>query len=113
MAWKNRYGRYAGRARYYGGRARRWAGKNKSGLGLGGSFLAGAAIGMTDFDKNIPYEIKILVASLPSGVTKMIPGSGALVQLCRGMLIGDIVQARTGINLASSLGGSSSSFQGV
>lgn len=112
MAWRNRYRRYSGRARSYGGRARWWASRNKSGLGLGGSFLAGAAIGMTDFDKNIPYEIKILVASLPSGVTRMIPGSGALVQLCRGMLVGDIVQARTGVNLAGGLGGSSG-FQGV
>lgn len=99
-----RFGNFRKRFRGYGGRAKAWYGRRssrtKSALGVGAPYLVGVAIGLTDYDKQIPYEVKIALAALPTGVTRMIPGSGPIVNIVRGMLIGDIIQARTGFNLA-------------
>lgn len=110
MAWRYKGSRFQRGVRRYGRFTRR-ANRRIGVLGMSGAFIAGAAVGLTDYDKMIPYEVKIAVACLPSAATKMIPGAGALVQLCRGMLIGDIVQAKTGFNLGGAAG--SAGFQGV
>lgn len=108
MAWRKRYGGYKSRAYSYGGRARRWAGRNRKGIGIGGTYAAGVIIGLTEYDKMIPVELKVGLACLPTGVTRMIPGGSTLANLMRGILVGDVIQARTGVNLSGFLGGNGS-----
>lgn len=87
--WRN-YKRkfYTSRAYKFGRRAYR-----KSGLQLSTEFLAGAAIGLTNFDQKIPAEIKLIAACAP------VKGLGKIKALAQGMIIGDIIQARTGFGL--------------
>lgn len=104
--FKNFRKRFSG----YGSRAKSWGRKNKRGIGLSGTFIAGVAVGLTEYDKLLPYEAKIAIACLPNAVTNKVPSGGAIVQLVRGMLIGDIIQARTGFNLAGAASSTSGSF---
>lgn len=101
MAWKKRFRSYGKRFSGYASRARGWGKRNKGSVGIGAPFLAGVGIGLTDYDKLIPLDVKVAIACLPTGVTRMIPGSAPLVNIVRGMLIGDVIQARTGFNLGS------------
>lgn len=107
--WKN----FRGRARAWGGRAKAWASKRKSGLGVSGVFLAGTAVGLTDYDKMIPYETKIIIACLPSGVVRSVPQGSVIQNFVRGLLIGDMIQQRTGINLAGAASGTQTGSFGV
>lgn len=104
--WSNRYARGKG---YYA-RAKR------SRYGRAGiasmPYILGGLIGMTDLDKNIPAEIKLLAAIMPSGVTKAIPKGGMIKAVAQGMLLGDVIQARTGINLMNLGSGSTSGGSG-
>lgn len=102
----NRQRAWAGRQ--YGNR-KVYAKKGMAGLGIGAPYIAGALIGMTEFDKQIPYELKISLAVLPATVIRMVPGAKVLQNIIQGMLLGDIIQARTGITLGKSLTGSTGS----
>jgi len=107
MAWKRRYGNFRRRVSGYAGRARSYGRRNRGGIGVGAGFVAGVAVGLTDYDKMIPYEVKIAVACLPSGLVSKVPQGRAIQTLVQGMLIGDIIQARTGFSLGGAVGGSS------
>jgi len=107
--------RYYGQvSRYYGrrtySRGRRYAKKANESIGLynpGTEYIAGGAVGLTDIDNRVPAEIKLALACLPlrGGI------GGKVCRFFRGMVIGDIVQHRTGFSipvLSGALTGSSS-----
>lgn len=100
--------RFAGGFRKrFGGFRRRYGGRAKQILGMSAPYAIGAAVGLTDLDKSIPAEIKLLAAILPGTVTRMVPGLGQIKAVAQGMILGDIIQNRTGINLMNLGGGSS------
>lgn len=101
MAYRKRYGNFRKRFSGYGKRAKGYY--NKSGLQLSTEFIAGVAIGLTNYDARIPAELKILGACAP------VKGFGKIKAFSQGMLLGDVIQARTGINI---LGGSSTVSNG-
>lgn len=88
--------------RAWAGRQRtRYAGKAKGILGMSTPYVVGIVLGLTDLDKVIPAEIKLGAAIAPGGIMK---GSlGQVKAVAQGMLLGDLIQSRTGFNL---LGGS-------
>lgn len=102
MAWRKRFSNWGGRARSFGRRFRtRTYSKGGFKARIGAPFIAGLAIGMTDYDKMVPAELKLVLACLPVQG----PGIGTAKALAQGMILGDIIQSRTGINLAGGLGG--------
>lgn len=107
MAFRKKFRRYGRKYRRYATR------RNFRRAGIASMpYILGGIIGMTDLDKSIPAEIKLLAAIMPSGVTKAIPKGGMIKAVAQGMLLGDIIQARTGINLMNLGGGSTSGGSG-
>jgi hypothetical protein len=99
--WRN-YGRRA--VNWYGGGYRRIRSRvRRSYAGIGGAFLLGAVIGLTEYNKRIPYEFKIAAARLPSSVVSKIPAGRKAQVFVQGLLIGDIVQAKTGFTLGGKI----------
>lgn len=93
-----RKGGWRGRARNYGRRAYGYGKRmyGRTGLNMTMPFLAGTIVGLTDFDKVIPAEIKLGVAVLP------VKGVGSIKGFAQGLIAGDLIQGMTGINLFKS-----------
>lgn len=96
-----RYGNF--RKKFSGYRIKARGYYKKSGLSLSTEFLAGAVVGLTNYDAKIPAELKILAACAP------VKGFGRIKAFAQGMLLGDVIQARTGINI---MGGGTISTNG-
>lgn len=90
---------------HYKGRMTRYY--KRSGLQVSMPFLAGLGIGLTDLDNNIPPEIKLVAACLPFRGK----GIGTIKAAAQGMILGDIVQKRMGVNLFGGIKGSSGTIQ--
>lgn len=99
------------RGRFKGGysKAKSWAGRNKGQImGFGLPFIAGVIVGMTNYDEKIPAEIRILGACLPIG--KWVKGAYPVQLFCQGLLVGNVIQQRTGISLGGGSSGISSGW---
>jgi len=72
-------------------------------LGMNAGMVAGVAVGLTEYDKMIPLDVKIALAVLPG---KVIPYQ--IKMFCAGLLVGDIIQARTGFTLGGGSSGAAS-----
>lgn len=79
-------------------------------MGIGLPYLAGIAIGLTDYDKNIDPLIKVGIVALPPALVSKVPMGGTIRAVAAGMLIGDIIQSKNWLNLGSANGGG---FRGV
>lgn len=103
MAWKKRFKSFRTRASgsYHGAR-KRYGGQSKGILGASMPYIAGFVIGMTNFDKTIPAEIKLGVACAPSGLMR--GGLGVAQKFAQGLVLGDIVQLKTGFTLGGGNG---------
>jgi len=100
--WKHFKARYGGYRKKYGGRV--------SGImGASMPYVAGFVIGMTNYDKQIPAVLKLGVACAPYGLMR--GGLGTVQKLAQGMVLGDLVQVKTGFTLGGN--GSSMSIGGV
>lgn len=89
----------------------KYKGKAKSVLGMSTPYVVGLALGLSDLDKMIPGELKLGIAIAPNSVTGMLGKTGGQARaVAQGMLLGDLIQARTGFTLGGggSVGGSSS-----
>lgn len=102
MAWKRRYQGFRSKASAWAGRRSK---RTKSVLGVGMPFLVGAALGLTDIDKAIPVELKLGVACIPGN---LLPGMGPARSFAQGLVVGDLIQARTGFSLGGAGVGNSS-----
>lgn len=93
MARRRTYRRSYGRRPYY---ASRRGGSRRGGMGLNlnPAFLAGAAIGFSDLDKNIPGQVVLGAATAP------IRGLGMIKGVAQGIIFGNLVQTikNTGVS---------------
>lgn len=111
MAYRKRFRSFRGRKfKYgYGTSFRKGVGASVGGYGVNLStpFLAGLAIGAaTDLDNNIPASIKVAAACAPIKGK----GIGAIKAVAQGLLIGDLIQHYTGINLLGTNTGASGNW---
>lgn len=88
------YGRNFGRGRFYAaGKRGLQAGYGGFGLRLSTEYIAGIIIGMTNYDKQIPAEIKLAAAVAP------ITGLGKVKGFAQGLVLGDLIQNKMGYTI--------------